>query len=104
LRARIVVREILDQHWSVCAHEQPQRRLDHPFLKCPVTRRAKWPPQLERDPQRPRRPSLLDLRSDQTDGDRRDPLILEIMPQRAHGARAERSNGREDDAVDGVLF
>jgi hypothetical protein len=40
------------------------------------------------------------LRSNKTDRYRRKPLFLEIVSQRAHGARADRSNGAEEDGID----
>ena len=88
----------------VLALQQPQRREDHPLLERRIARRAERPAQLERHPQRARRLGVLGLRPDKADRDRRDALFLEIVPQRAHGARAERSNGREDDGVDVVLL
>src|SRR6266851_2875386 len=104
LRARVVIREILDDYRPTLAFKQPQGRKDHSPLERRVVRGAERPPKLERNPQCPRRFGVLGLWPDQADRDRRDPLFLEIMPQRAHGARAERSNGREDDGVDVVAL
>jgi hypothetical protein len=96
--------EIVDDDRPVRAFQEAQGREDHPLLKGRVVRRTKRPPQFERHPQRARRLSVLGLRPNQADRDRRDPLFLQIMPERAHGARAERSNRREDDGVDPVRF
>ena len=73
-------------------------------LKFRITRRTKRPAQLERHPQRTRRLGILGLRSNKTDCNGRKPLFLEIVSQRAHGARAHWSNRAEEDAIDLVTL
>ena len=104
LCARVVIGEVLDDHRPALPVEQLQGRKDHPLLECRVVRRTKRPPKLERNPKRPRRFGVLGLRPDQADRDRRNALVLEIMSQRAHGARADRSNGGEQDGVDVIAL
>ena len=104
LLPRIIIREILYDHGPSLAFEQAQRRQDHAFLERRVARRTERSPQLERDPQGARRLGVFGLRPNEADRHCRDALFLEIMPQRAHGARAERSNGGEQDGVDPVAL
>ena len=104
LRARVVIGKILDDDRAALALQEPQGGEDHPLLECRLAGRTERAPELERNPKRPRRLGVFGLRPDQADRDRRDALFLEIMPQRAHGARAERSNGGEDDGVDLVVL
>jgi len=103
-RPRVVICEFRNDDRSSRAHELPQRREDHASLERRIARRAKRTSELEWHPQGPRRFGVLGLRPDQADRDRRDPFFLEIMTERAHGARADRSNRRKDDGVDVVLF
>src|SRR5579864_5547707 len=98
--AWIVIGKIDDQARLLLGFEQPQRRQDHSSLECRVARRADRPAQFERHPQGARRTRVLRLRPDQRDRDAGDTLFLEIMPQRAHGARAERSNRGQQNRVD----
>jgi hypothetical protein len=81
-----------------------QRGQDDALLERRVARRPDRSTQFEWHPQRTRRPGILRLRPDQRDHDRCDALFLQIMPQRAHGARAERSNRRKNGRVDSIGF
>src|SRR5271166_1491478 len=93
LRARVVIGEVLDQHRPAVTFEQLQGREDHPLLECRVVRRTKRPPKLEGYPKRTWWFGVFGLRPNEADRDRRNALVFEIMSQRAHGARAYRSNG-----------
>jgi hypothetical protein len=99
---RIVFGEILDDHGTALAFEQAQCRENHALLERRVARRTERAAQLERNPQRTGRLGVFGLRPNEADRHSRDALFLEIMPQRAHGARAERSNGRERNGADPV--
>ena len=67
-----------------------------------IVRRTERAAQLERDPQGSRRPGVFALRPNEADRNRRNALLLDVVPERAHGARAERSNGRKDDGLDSI--
>ncbi len=99
----IVIREIDRPGYGVFGTpEQPERRQDHPPLKRRVARRPDRPAQFKRHPQRPPAVRILRLRPDQRDRDRGNACFLEIVPQRAHGARAQRSNGGQQNRIDVV--
>ena len=77
----------------------------HDFqLKLRKPRRSERTPQFEGNPQGAWVFYPLRVQPDQTDCDRRHAFGLEIVAERAHGARAEGSNRRQQDAVDPILF
>ena len=102
--AWVVVWKILDEHWTGGTLEQSQGGKNDTTLKFAVVRRTKWAPKRKWDPQGPRRARLLGLRPDQADRDRRNPFLLQIVSERAHGARTDGSNWSEEDGVDVVAL
>ena len=65
---------------------------------------AKRPAERERDPQAARRPGLFHVQSYQADDHSRNAAGFDQVGERAHGARAEGSNGTEQYGVDALLL
>jgi hypothetical protein len=90
---RIFIGKIGKNDGAAFRGEQLQGLLHDVELEICMARRPKRAPQLERNPERTRIFDPLGMQPDQTDRDRRHALRLEIVAERAHGARAEGSNG-----------
>jgi hypothetical protein len=70
-------------------------------LELLVFRSAQRSAELKRNPQGARRANFLAMQPDEADSYGRN-AFLEIMGERAHGARAERSDRREQNRVDPI--
>ena len=77
---------------------------EYPFLKDRIVRQTKGPAQLKGDPQGPRRFDGFRMQADKADLRRWQTLILQEISERAHGARAQRSHGYEQNGIDPIFF
>lgn len=74
------------------------------MLEVCVARRPERTSQFERDPERAGRFGFFGLRANQADRNRREAFFLQIVSERAHGARADGSDGGEEDGIDLLLL
>ena len=72
------------------------------ILELLVFRSAQRSAELKRNPQGAWRANFLAMQPDEADSYGRNAFLLEIMGERAHGARAERSDRREQNRVDPI--
>jgi hypothetical protein len=92
--------KVLQDHRAVGPLQQKQRGQHHAALERRVTRLAERAAELCRAPQAARRAGLLHLRPHRTERHARDAAFLQHMGQRAHGARAERSDRAQQNRVE----
>ena len=89
---------------AALAFEEAERGAEDVELELGLVGGAERPPELEGHPEGAGRPDALRVIADQADAGRRDALRLNVVSERADGARTERSDGHEERAGDAVIL
>ena len=101
---RRVVRELNEQDRTIRSLKQAKGVHEHAPLERGVLRFPERAAQREGNPESAWRLGLLHVRTHKADNDSRNAPGFDHVGERAHGARAERSNRAQENGVDGLLF
>ena len=93
----------VDEHGHVRRCQEIECGAQDSVLKIGVAGKTERPAERELAMQHARSATTFCLGSHEADRDRRETSMLEDVRQGTHGARAERSNRRQDDHVDAVV-